>query len=109
MDDTINRMARDNDPLAAPTPNGFKEWLGQNLRFIAAGFIVLAALVSACVLLVVPGEAIVITRLGNPTRVITTPGVAFKIPAPIETTVPVDLRLKTTSSGLQDVGTRDGL
>jgi modulator of FtsH protease HflC len=35
--------------------------------------------------------------------------VAWRIPAPIESTIPVDLKLKTTSSGLQDVGTRDGL
>ena len=27
----------------------------------------------------------------------------------MESTIPVDLRLRTTSSGLQDVGTRDGL
>jgi membrane protease subunit HflC len=58
---------------------------------------------------VVPGEAIVMTRLGNPIRVITRPGLAWKIPAPVESTIPVDLRLRTTSSGLQDVGTRDGL
>src|SRR5581483_5685654 len=58
---------------------------------------------------VVPGEAIVVTRVGNPVRVITDPGLVWKIPAPIESTVPVDLRIKTTSSGLQDVGTRDGL
>ena len=31
------------------------------------------------------------------------------LPAPFESTIPVDLRLRTTSSGLQDVGTRDGL
>jgi len=49
------------------------------------------------------------TRLGNPIRVITRPGLAWKIPAPVESTIPVDLRLRTTSSGLQDVGTRDGL
>jgi membrane protease subunit HflC len=40
---------------------------------------------------------------------VTEPGVAWKIPMPVENTIPVDLRLKTTSSGLQDVGTRDGL
>ena len=40
---------------------------------------------------------------------ITSPGLALKLPAPIDSTVPVDLRLRTTSSGLHDVGTRDGL
>ncbi|WP_244283977.1 SPFH domain-containing protein [Paraburkholderia caballeronis] len=42
-------------------------------------------------------------------RVVLDPGLAWRLPAPIEATVPVDLRLHTTSSGLQDVGTRDGL
>jgi modulator of FtsH protease HflC len=88
---------------------GLKEWLVKNGRFLAAGFIVFAAIISACVVLVVPGQAIVVTRLGNPIRVITEPGLAWKVPAPVENTIPVDLRLKTTSSGLQDVGTRDGL
>ena len=49
------------------------------------------------------------TRFGDPVRVLTEPGLAWKLPAPIEGTIPVDLRLRTTSSGLQDVGTRDGL
>jgi membrane protease subunit HflC len=42
-------------------------------------------------------------------RVITEPGLALKLPAPIDNVVRVDLRLRTTSSGLHDVGTRDGL
>ena len=33
----------------------------------------------------------------------------MELPPPFETVLPVDLRLKTTSSGLQDVGTKDGL
>jgi membrane protease subunit HflC len=86
-----------------------KEWFFKNGRFLAAGFIVVAAILSACVITVVPGQAVVVTRLGDPIRVVTSPGVAWKIPAPVENTIPVDLRLKTTSSGLQDVGTRDGL
>ncbi len=55
------------------------------------------------------GEAGVITRFGNPSRVVTQPGLAWKLPAPFESTIPIDLRLRTTSTGLQDVGTRDGL
>jgi membrane protease subunit HflC len=52
---------------------------------------------------------VVVTRFGDPLRVLTQPGLAWKLPAPIESTLNVDLRLRTTSSGLQDVGTRDGL
>ncbi len=55
------------------------------------------------------GEATVITRFGNPVRVLLKPGIAWRWPMPFETAIPVDLRLRTTSSGLQDVGTRDGL
>jgi membrane protease subunit HflC len=78
-------------------------------RLAVAVVVVLAVLLSACLVLVSPGQAIVVTRFGNPVRVITTPGLAGKLPAPIDNTVAVDLRLRTTSSGLHDVGTRDGL
>jgi membrane protease subunit HflC len=50
----------------------------------------------------------VVTRFGQPVRVLLDPGLAWRLPAPIEAALPVDLRLHTTSSGLQDVGTRDG-
>src|SRR5580693_7766943 len=82
-------------------------WLSR--RFIAAVVVVSALLLSACLVLVEPGEAVVVTRFGAPVRVITTPGLALKLPAPIDNVVRVDLRLRTTSSGLHDVGTRDGL
>jgi len=78
-------------------------------RLAVAAVVVVAVLLSACLVLVSPGQALVITRFGNPVRVITTPGLAAKLPAPIDNTVAVDLRLRTTSSGLHDVGTRDGL
>ena len=40
---------------------------------------------------------------------LTEPGLAWKLPAPVQSTITVDLRLRTSSTGLQDVGTRDGL
>jgi membrane protease subunit HflC len=52
---------------------------------------------------------LVVTRFGNPARVLMKPGLAWRLPVPLESIIPVDLRLRTTSSGLQDVGTRDGL
>ena len=78
-------------------------------RFIIAAIVVLALVISACLVLVSPGQAIVITRFGDPVRVVVEPGLALKLPSPIDSAVPVDLRLRTTSSGLHDVGTRDGL
>jgi membrane protease subunit HflC len=83
--------------------------LGRYGRFVIAFVIIAAAAISACIILVRPGQAVVVTRFGDPIRVLTAPGLAWKMPAPIESTIDVDLRLRTTSSGLQDVGTRDGL
>jgi membrane protease subunit HflC len=80
-----------------------------NRRFAIAAVVVVALILSACLVLVSPGEAVVITRFGNPVRVLTSSGLGLKFPAPIENAVVVDMRLRTTSSGLQDVGTRDGL
>ncbi|HUA26611.1 MAG TPA: protease modulator HflC [Steroidobacteraceae bacterium] len=78
-------------------------------RLLIAAFVVLFAAAAASLVQVPSGEALVVTRFGNPTRVLMTPGLAWRLPAPLEAVTPVDLRLRTTSSGLQDVGTRDGL
>jgi membrane protease subunit HflC len=90
----------------AASPRG---WFARNVRFFVAGLVVAATALSACLVLVGPGQAIVVTRFGDPVRVLARPGLAWKAPAPVENTIDVDLRLKTTSSGLQDVGTREGL
>ncbi len=82
---------------------------GPQLRIGVSALILLAAIAAACIVMVPAGEATVITRFGNPVRVVTQPGLAWKLPAPIESSIPIDLRLRTTSTGLQDVGTRDGL
>ncbi|HEY6455713.1 MAG TPA: protease modulator HflC [Steroidobacteraceae bacterium] len=82
---------------------------GALLRIGVAALILLAAIAAACIVMVPAGEAGVITRFGNPVRVVTEPGLAWKLPAPFESTILIDLRLRTTSTGLQDVGTREGL
>lgn len=79
------------------------------LRLALAGVILAGAAVVSSEVMVTDGQAVVITRFGDPVRVLTEPGLAWKIPAPIDSTIKVDLRLHTTSSGVQDVGTRDGL
>jgi len=86
-----------------------RSWIARHYRLGIAAVIVLVLALSACLVTVEPGQAVVITRIGNPVRVLVSPGLAFKWPAPIENVIRVDLRLRTTSSGLQDVGTRDGL
>ncbi|VFS77672.1 Modulator of FtsH protease HflC [Raoultella terrigena] len=67
------------------------------------------AVLTACLLEVRAGSATVVTRFGDPVRVLLAPGLAWRLPAPFETPLDVDLRIRSTSSGLQDVGTRDGL
>jgi membrane protease subunit HflC len=78
-------------------------------RFIVAALAFAAAVAAACMVMVEAGQAVVVTRFGDPVRVVTHPGLSWHLPAPVEDTIQVDLRLRTTLSGLQDVGTRDGL
>jgi modulator of FtsH protease HflC len=97
------------DSLAVSTAPSQLGALRLVLRCVAAAMVLGAAAAASALVIVQPGQAIVITRFGDPVRVLTQPGPAWKIPAPIESTVAVDLRLRTTSSGLQDVGTKEGL
>jgi membrane protease subunit HflC len=78
-------------------------------RLLVAAVVLGGAFAAAFLVLVGAGQAVVVTRFGDPVRVLTEPGLAWRMPAPIEDTINIDLRLRTTSSGLQDVGTRDGL
>jgi membrane protease subunit HflC len=78
-------------------------------RIGVSALIVLVALIATCMVMVPADQAVVITLLGDPVRVVTKPGLAWKLPDPIESTQRIDLRLRTTSTGLEDVGTRDSL
>ena len=78
-------------------------------RLALAALVLVAGGLAASAVVVQAGRAVVVTQFGDPVRVLTAPGIAWKIPAPVQTAIPVDLRLRTTSTGLQDVGTRDGL
>jgi modulator of FtsH protease HflC len=97
----------DSDNVSAPESESSP--YAARLRIGVAALILLAAIAAACIVMIPAGQAGVITRFGNPTRVITEAGLAWKLPAPFESTIPIDLRLRTTSTGLQDVGTREGL
>jgi modulator of FtsH protease HflC len=94
-------------PIAAPVSRDTRFKLAA--RVALAAVVLLAAAAASSLVMVGPGQAVVITEFGSPVRVLAKPGLAWKIPAPIEGTTIVDLRLRTTSSGLQDVGTKDGL
>jgi membrane protease subunit HflC len=91
------------------SPATLREKLRLWIRFSVAGLVLAGALLAASAIMVGAGQAVVVTQFGRPVRVLTAPGLAWKIPAPVQNAVIVDLRLRTTSSGLQDVGTRDGL
>jgi membrane protease subunit HflC len=78
-------------------------------RVLAAGALVTIALLAATLARIPAGTALVITRFGDPVRVMVEPGLAWKAPPPIDRGESVDLRLRTTSSGLHSVLTQDGL
>ena len=88
-------------------PGDSRKW--PKRRLAVAAILVLFAIATASLVQVRAGEATVVTRFGNPARVLLEPGLSWRWPAPFESTIPVDMRLRTTSSGLQDSGTRDGL
>jgi membrane protease subunit HflC len=94
----------DPEAAAAAAPRG-----RQAIRMALAAIILAGAVIVSSQVMVSDGQAVVVTRFGDPLRVLTRPGLAWKVPAPIDGTITVDLRLRTTSSGLEDVGTRDGL
>jgi modulator of FtsH protease HflC len=104
-----DRHAHDHGHDDLDGDRGSAGWLPAAQRFGLAAALLVGAALAASAVMVSSGEAIVVTQFGAVTRVITEPGLAWKAPAPIELTTPVDLRLRTTSTGLQDVGTRDGL
>ena len=79
------------------------------LRFALALLVLAGAGLAATAVMVSAGEAVVVTEFGAPVRVLTEPGLAWKLPAPLQATIAVDLRLRTSSTWLHDVGTRDGL
>jgi membrane protease subunit HflC len=93
------------DPTAKPRVAG----LGMALRFLLAAIVLGSAVLAGTAVMVGAGESVVVTEFGAPVRVLTEPGLAWKLPAPLQDTTVVDLRLRTSSTGLNDVGTRDGL
>ena len=78
-----------------------KTWLA------AAATGLLAILLAAAIVTTHANTATLVTQFGRPVRVITDAGLHFKLPAPIERAIPVDLRLHVTSSDPQDAATKD--
>ncbi len=99
--------SQDHPELSAPplAPSNHRHWK----RWIIAIALVILALTAAGAVPVKNGEGVVITRLGAPVRVVTDPGLAWMLPAPIERAQRVDRRLRTTATGSHGVLTKDGL
>ncbi|AVA24867.1 hypothetical protein NXC24_PC00420 (plasmid) [Rhizobium sp. NXC24] len=58
----------------------------------------------ACLVQVRSGAATIITRFGNPARVLIDPGLAFRLPIPLEKTIDVDLHQDSVTEVARDVG-----
>lgn len=82
---------------------------GMALRGLLALLVVSATALASSAIMVAAGQAVVVTEFGAPVRVVVEPGLSWKLPPPLQDTIAVDLRLRTSSTGLNDVGTRDGL
>ncbi len=94
----------------APVPKTTHGQIGRPwMRIGIAGVLIVVAFLAATLVVVAQGSAVVITRFGDPVRIQVQPGLTWRIPAPIERTVSVDLRLHTTATGLHDVGTKGGV
>lgn len=78
------------------------------LRTVTALLVLVLLGLATCVTVVRDGSAAVVLRLGAPVRVAAEPGVVWHLPPPIERVRLVDLRLRSTSSGIYDVQTADG-
>ena len=78
------------------------------VRIIGAGIFIVVALAMACSTMVRAGQASVIARFGKPVRMLTEPGWYMRWPLPIERARTVDVRLRSTSSGLYSIQMNDG-
>ena len=103
--DHSHDRSHDHEPVHSTNTQGGSRML----RLSLAVALVMIAVFAATLVVVPQGSALVVTRFGDPVRVEVKPGLTWRIPAPIERTVVVDLRLHTTGTGLHDVGTKDGL
>jgi len=78
-------------------------------RYLVAAGLVGMALVAASAVPVRTGDAVVVTRLGAPVRVVAAPGLTWILPAPLERVLRINCRLRTTATGSHEVLTKDGL
>jgi modulator of FtsH protease HflC len=74
----------------------------------AVGALALAAVAFDATGVIVPeGRAVLITRFGRPLRAATRPGLHWKLPWPIDTAIPLDMRRRIHETGQTEMLTRD--
>lgn len=80
----------------------------QYLKYISVFLFLSVVCLFAVSLTVRQNQAAIVTRFGNPVKTIVEPGLYFRMPPPVEKEIKVDLRLRTTASGLYSVQLSDG-
>ncbi len=87
------------EPEAPPAP--------RRLRLLAGLPLALALAFAGFTTVVQPGEAVALSLLGGAPRIVATPGLALRLPPPLETATRIDLRLHVTESPPVDAETKD--
>jgi modulator of FtsH protease HflC len=77
------------------------------LRAAVGSVALLAILFQACAVVVGEGQAVLITRFGRPLRAATRPGLHWKLPWPIDSSLFLDMRRRVYETGQTEMLTRD--
>ena len=87
-------------------PNPKNNQLNKILFFSV--FLIVLFVVQSCFFIVRKSEGYVITSFENPIKTITTPGLCFKLPYPIQNAYPFDLKNQLFTAPAKEQITRDG-
>lgn len=77
------------------------------LRIIVGTLALAGAIFYSTGLVVREGRAVLVTRFGRPLRAATQPGLHWKLPWPIDQSIPLDMRRRVYETGLTEMLTRD--
>ena len=77
------------------------------LRSVVGSLALAAIFFNATAVVVQEGHAVLVIRFGHPLRAATQPGLHWKLPWPIDTAVPLDMRRRVYETGQTEMLTRD--
>ncbi len=89
----------------APSPSSQNRLISLRLGLILA--VAFSVIASACCFIVSETEHALILRFGKPVRILSAPGLYFRLPMPVEQIVRVDRRLQHADIRLSETLTRD--